>query len=62
MIPRREGGANRGPAYRYLIDKRGHVRYWWYGELNREGSRGESWRGEKYLRQRIEELLDETEG
>lgn len=38
----------------YLIDKRGHVRDWWYGELNWEGSQGE-----KYLRQRIEELLAE---
>lgn len=39
----------------YLIDKRGHVRNWWYGELNWEGSDGE-----KYLSQRIEELLGET--
>jgi hypothetical protein len=38
----------------YLIDKRGHVRYWWYGELNWEGAKGE-----QYLRQRIEELLAE---
>ena len=39
----------------YLIDKRGHVRTWWYGELNWDGAEGE-----KYLRQRIEELLGET--
>jgi peroxiredoxin len=38
----------------YLIDKRGHVRYWWYGELNWQGSEGE-----KYLRGKIEELLAE---
>jgi hypothetical protein len=38
----------------YLIDRHGHVRYWWYGELNWEGAEGE-----KYLRQRIEELLAE---
>ena len=38
----------------YLIDKRGDVRYWWYGELNWQGADGE-----KRLRQRIEELLRE---
>ena len=38
----------------YLIDKRGAVRYWWYGELNWQGSDGE-----KYMRERIEELLAE---
>lgn len=36
----------------YLIDKAGHIRYWWYGELNWQGSEGE-----KYLRGRIQELL-----
>jgi peroxiredoxin len=38
----------------YLIDKKGKVRYRWEGELN--------WRdvkGEKLMRQRIKELLDE---
>lgn len=38
----------------YLIDKQGHVRYWWYGELNWQGSEGE-----KYMRERIQELLAE---
>ena len=38
----------------YLIDKKGRVRYWWYGELNWEGAEGE-----KIMRQRIEELLAE---
>ena len=38
----------------YLIDKRGAVRYWWYGELNWQGSQGE-----KYMREKIEELLAE---
>jgi hypothetical protein len=38
----------------YLIDKRGDVRYWWYGELNWQGADGE-----QRLRQRIEELLAE---
>lgn len=27
----------------YLIDRRGFVRYWWYGELNWQGVQGESW-------------------
>lgn len=40
----------------YVIDARGYVRYWWYGELNWEGQTGE-----KQLRQRIEELLAEGE-
>ena len=40
----------------YLIDKKGHVRYWWYGELNWKGAEGE-----KYMRERIEELLAERE-
>jgi hypothetical protein len=38
----------------YLIDKRGNVRYWWYGELNWDGAEGE-----KIMRQRIELLLAE---
>lgn len=40
----------------YLVDKRGFVRYWWYGELNWQGAKGE-----EYLRQRIEELLAERD-
>jgi peroxiredoxin len=38
----------------YLIDKRGYVRAWWYGELNWQGAEGE-----KIMRARIEELLAE---
>jgi peroxiredoxin len=38
----------------YLIDKRGFVRYWWYGELNWQQTEGEKW-----MRRRIEELLTE---
>jgi peroxiredoxin len=38
----------------YLIDKKGYVRYWWYGELNWEGKEGE-----KLMRSKIEELLAE---
>lgn len=38
----------------YLIDKRGRVRNWWYGELNWKGATGE-----EFLRKRIEELLAE---
>jgi len=38
----------------YLVDRRGHLRYWWYGELNWEGAKGE-----EFLRQKIEELLAE---
>jgi peroxiredoxin len=38
----------------YLVDKQGRVRYWWYGELNWQGAEGE-----KFMRQRIEQLLDE---
>ena len=41
----------------YLIDKQGYVRYWWYGELNWKGAEGE-----RRLRKRIEELLDESNG
>jgi thiol-disulfide isomerase/thioredoxin len=40
----------------YLVDKRGRVRYWWYGELNWQGAGGE-----KFLRQKIDELLAERE-
>ncbi|MCA8982436.1 MAG: redoxin domain-containing protein [Planctomycetaceae bacterium] len=39
----------------YLIDRRGRIRYWWYGELNWQGSEGEA-----QLRRRIEELLAES--
>ncbi len=38
----------------YLIDNRGDVRYWWFGELNWQGAEGE-----KILRKRISELLAE---
>jgi peroxiredoxin len=38
----------------YLIDKSGFVRYWWYGELNWQGAQGEKW-----MRDRITELLAE---
>jgi peroxiredoxin len=40
----------------YLIDKQGGVRYWWYGELNWEGAKGE-----EFMRGKIEELLAEKE-
>jgi thiol-disulfide isomerase/thioredoxin len=40
----------------YLVDKRGRVRYWWYGELNWQGAGGE-----KFMRQKIEELLTERQ-
>ncbi|HVW38706.1 MAG TPA: redoxin domain-containing protein [Pirellulales bacterium] len=40
----------------YLIDKRGYVRYWWYGELNWQGAEGE-----KFMRSKIEELLAEKD-
>ena len=36
----------------YLIDKKGYVRHWWYGELNWAGAQGE-----KYMRAQIEALL-----
>jgi peroxiredoxin len=38
----------------YLIDKRGRLRYWWYGELN--------WKeagGQKLMAKKIEELVGE---
>jgi len=38
----------------YIVDKKGNVRYWWYGELNWQGTEGE-----KYMRDKIEELLAE---
>jgi peroxiredoxin len=38
----------------YLIDKKGIVRYWWLGELNWQGQRGED-----LFTKRIEELLQE---
>src|SRR5262249_15666227 len=38
----------------YLVDKKGRVRYWWYGELNVQGSQGG-----KLLEQKIAELLAE---
>ena len=41
----------------YLIDKRGYVRYWWYGELNWQGAKGE-----ELMRQRIDDLLAEDDG
>jgi peroxiredoxin len=41
----------------YLVDKRGRVRYWWYGELNWQGAQGES-----AMRKRIQDLLAETDG
>jgi len=27
----------------YLVDKKGKVRFWWYGELNWQGAKGEQW-------------------
>ena len=38
----------------YLIDKRGYIRYWWYGELNWKTTEGE-----KIMRKQIEKLLAE---
>ncbi|MDZ4820835.1 MAG: redoxin domain-containing protein [Planctomycetota bacterium] len=38
----------------YLIDKQGQIRYWYYGELNWEGAKGE-----EFMRQKIAELLAE---
>ena len=38
----------------YLVDKNGFVRYWWYGELNWQGAETE-----KYLREKIQELIEE---
>jgi peroxiredoxin len=41
----------------YLIDKQGHVRYRWDGELNWKDVKGE-----KQMRARIEKLLAEKDG
>lgn len=38
----------------YLVDKKGYIRYWWYGELNWRGAKGE-----QIMRGRIAELLAE---
>ena len=38
----------------YLVDRRGNVRYWWYGELNWQGAKGE-----ELMRKHIEQLLSE---
>jgi hypothetical protein len=38
----------------YLVDKKGHIRYRWDGELNWEKSDGD-----KIMRARIDELLNE---
>lgn len=40
----------------YLVDKRGKVRYWWYGEMNWQGTPGE-----QFMRQKLEELLAERD-
>lgn len=40
----------------YLIDKRGRVRNWWYGELNWQGGNGE-----EFMRKKIEQLVAEPE-
>jgi peroxiredoxin len=39
----------------YLIDKQGYARYWWYGELNWQGSGGQ-----EIFKQRIAELIAES--
>ncbi|HOW69955.1 MAG TPA: redoxin domain-containing protein [Phycisphaerae bacterium] len=41
----------------YLVDKRGFVRFWWYGELG-----GKKTNGEKILRARLDALLAEKTG
>jgi len=38
----------------YLIDKKGRIRYWWFGELDWNGANGQ-----ELLEKRIKELLDE---
>lgn len=38
----------------YLVDKQGRVRYWWYGEMNWQGAKGE-----EFMRKKIEELMKE---
>jgi peroxiredoxin len=40
----------------YLIDQDGHIRYWWYGELNWQNNGSE-----KYLRDRIQLLIREID-
>lgn len=47
--------ANRVWPSVYLIDKRGFIRYWWYGEMNWQGTEGEKW-----MRSRIQQLLAES--
>jgi thiol-disulfide isomerase/thioredoxin len=47
--------ANRIWPSMYLIDRNGYVRYWWYGELNWQGAESE-----RVLRDRIQNLIDET--
>lgn len=44
--------ANRVWPSVYLVDKRGYVRFWWYGELNWPGTRGD-----ERMRVRINQLL-----
>lgn len=46
--------ANRVWPSVYLLDKQGFIRYWWYGELDWQGTGGEKW-----MRDRISELLAE---
>ena len=38
----------------YLIDRKGRIRYWWYGELDWEGRKGQ-----EMMKTRIKELLTE---
>lgn len=40
----------------YLVDKRGYLRYWWYGEMNWQETKGE-----EFMRRKIKELLAETD-
>jgi peroxiredoxin len=40
----------------YIIDKKGHVRYWWYGEMNFGDNRGE-----EIMRRNIQKLLLEKD-
>jgi thiol-disulfide isomerase/thioredoxin len=46
-------GNNMWPSV-YLVDRRGRVRWWWYGELNWQGAKGE-----ETMRKRIQTLIDE---
>jgi hypothetical protein len=43
-------------ASTYLVDKRGQVRYWWYGEMNWPGMESEN-----FMRSEIERFLAENE-